>query len=201
MAKVESTVTIARPVEEVFRFFLDVDTNACRTDPNVESVTRTPDGPTRPGTTFHFRHRVLGRIRETTTTFISLDPNRKIEIEARVGPLRPKGCIAFATTPLGTVVAVRLNPDPYARSSCSRRSSPESGRKCGTRGWRGSNAPLSCPRHVVTGLRQHDEDEVQWTDRSTSDGGAFVVQQGRAAAVPLEIRRSSYLGSSSGSNS
>jgi hypothetical protein len=64
------------------------------------------------GTTFHFRHKVLGRIRETTTTFVALDPNRKIEIEARVGPLRPKGSIGFAKTEPGTTVAVRLNPDP-----------------------------------------------------------------------------------------
>ena len=46
MAKMESTVTIARPVEEVFRFFLDLDRNARKTDPNVESVTKTPEGPT-----------------------------------------------------------------------------------------------------------------------------------------------------------
>jgi uncharacterized membrane protein len=50
MAKMESTVTIARPVEEVFRFFLDLDRNARKTDPNVESVTKTPEGPTGPGT-------------------------------------------------------------------------------------------------------------------------------------------------------
>ena len=42
MAKMESTVTIARPVEEVFCFFLDLDRNARKTDPNVESVTKTP---------------------------------------------------------------------------------------------------------------------------------------------------------------
>ncbi len=44
MAKVESTVAICRPVEEVFRFFLDLDKNAPKTDPNVESVVKTPDG-------------------------------------------------------------------------------------------------------------------------------------------------------------
>ncbi len=69
MAKVESTVTIARSVEEVFRFFLGLDTNARKTDPDVESIMKTPEGPTRPGTTFHFRQKALGKIRETTTTF------------------------------------------------------------------------------------------------------------------------------------
>jgi hypothetical protein len=42
MAKVEATVRIARPVAEVFRFFLDLDRNAHMTDPHVESVVKTP---------------------------------------------------------------------------------------------------------------------------------------------------------------
>jgi uncharacterized membrane protein len=112
MAKMESTVTIARPVEEVFRFFLDLDRNARTTDPNVESVTKTPEGPTRPGTTFLIRQKALGATRETATTFVSIDPNRKIEINARLGPLRPRGAIAFDQTKLGTTVTVRLSPNP-----------------------------------------------------------------------------------------
>jgi hypothetical membrane protein/uncharacterized membrane protein len=109
---VESTVTIDRPVEEVFRFFLDLDTNARKTDPNIDSIIKTPEGPTRAGTTFHVRQRALGRIRETTSTFTSIESNRKIEMEARLGPLRPKGAITFQQTIVGTTVAVRLNPNP-----------------------------------------------------------------------------------------
>ena len=112
MAKVESTVRIARPVAEIFRFFLDLDKNARITDPNVESVVKTPDGPTGPGTTFRFRQKALGKVRETTTTFISLEPNRKIEMEARLGPLRPKGTITFDQANPGTTVVVRLSPNP-----------------------------------------------------------------------------------------
>jgi uncharacterized protein YndB with AHSA1/START domain len=112
MAKLESTITIARPVEEVFRFFLDLDRNARKTDPNVDSIVRTPEGPTKPGTTFHFHQRALGKMRETTTTFTFIEPNRKIEMEARLGPLRPKGAITFDQTNLGTTVTVRLNPNP-----------------------------------------------------------------------------------------
>jgi len=112
VAKVESTVRIARPVAEIFRFFLDLDKNARITDPNVESVVKTPDGPTGPGTTFRFRQKALGKVRETTTTFISLEPNRKIEMEARLGPLRPKGTITFDQANPGTTVVVRLSPNP-----------------------------------------------------------------------------------------
>ena len=112
MAKLESTVTIARPVAEIFRFFLDLDKNARLTDPNVESVVKTPEGPTGPGTTFRFRQKALGKVRETTTTFTSLEPNRKIEMEARLGPLRPKGTITFDPANGATTVVVRLSPNP-----------------------------------------------------------------------------------------
>ena len=33
---------------------------------------------------------MLGRRRETTTRFISVEPNRKIEFEAMLGPIEPK---------------------------------------------------------------------------------------------------------------
>jgi len=114
MAKIESNVTIARPVEEVFCFFLDLDKNAPKTDPNVESIVKTPEGRTEAGTTFHFRQKALGKIRATTTTFVSIEPNRQIAIEARLGPLRPKGTITFDRTSRGATVAVRLDPNPVA---------------------------------------------------------------------------------------
>jgi uncharacterized membrane protein len=112
VAKVESTVRIARPVAEIFRFFLDLDKNARMTDSNVESVVKTPEGPTGAGTTFRFRQKALGKVRETTTTFISLEPNRKIEMEVRLGPLRPRGSITFDQANGRTTVVVRLSPNP-----------------------------------------------------------------------------------------
>jgi hypothetical protein len=114
MAKIDSSVMIARPVEEVFSFFLDLDKNAPKTDPDVESVVKTPEGPTRAGTVFHFRQKALGKIRVTTTTFVSIEPSRQIVIEAKLGPLRPKGTITFDRTSRGATVAVRLDPNPVA---------------------------------------------------------------------------------------
>ena len=111
MVKVESTVRIARPVADVFRFFLDLDKNAHLTDPNVESVVKTPEGPTGPGTTFRFRQKAFGKMRETTTTFISLEPNRRIELAATLGPLRPKGAITFDQAGGNTTVVVTLRPN------------------------------------------------------------------------------------------
>ena len=104
MARMRSMVTIARPVEEVFGFFLALDENVPRTDPTVESVVKDPAGPTRAGTTFRFRQHSLGKQRETTTRFTKIDPDQAIEFEARIGPMRPKCSLTFARTGAGTSV-------------------------------------------------------------------------------------------------
>jgi hypothetical protein len=106
-ARIESAVTIERPVEDVFRFLLDLDKNA--TDPGVESVVKTPAGPTGPGTTFRFRH---GKSRETTMTFMALEPNRRIGFEGNVGPLRPAGDFSFMEAQPGTRLSARVESNP-----------------------------------------------------------------------------------------
>ena len=107
-----STVTIARPLEEVFRFFLDLERNAPRTDPSVEYVVKTPEGPTAPGTTFRLRQHSLAKTRETTTRFTAIEPNRKIEFEATIGPMRPKCTLIFEQTSNGTSVTFSGNSNP-----------------------------------------------------------------------------------------
>jgi uncharacterized protein YndB with AHSA1/START domain len=106
-AKIESAVTIERPVEDVFRFLLDLDENA--TDPGVASVVKTPEGPTGPGTTFRFRH---AKSRETSVSFTAIEPNRRIEFEGHVGPLRPAGDFRFERAQPGTRLSARLDSNP-----------------------------------------------------------------------------------------
>jgi len=53
VATFESTVTIARPVEDVYRFFFEFDKNAGSL--GIDSVVKEPEGPTGVGTTFHLR--------------------------------------------------------------------------------------------------------------------------------------------------
>ncbi len=107
MAKVQSTVTVARPVEAVYRHFLELDKHP--TDPDVESVVKQPDGPTGPGTTFRFRHKRGSKSKETTMRFTSLEPNRSIAFEGDVGPVRPKGMFTFAHTGGATTLSVRID--------------------------------------------------------------------------------------------
>jgi hypothetical protein len=112
MAKMESSVTITLPVEEVFRFFLDLEENAPKTDPGVEHVVKTPPGPTGAGTTFRFRQQSLGKLRETTTTFTAVEPERQIEFDAEIGPMRPKCGLTFEQADSGTRVTFRGDSNP-----------------------------------------------------------------------------------------
>ncbi len=112
MAKMESTVVIARPVGEVFGFFLALDENAPKTDPSVGSIVKTPDGPVGPGTMFRFRQQNLGKVRETATRFTGVETNRKIEFEAEIGPMRPKCDLTFEETDGGTRVTFRGDSNP-----------------------------------------------------------------------------------------
>jgi uncharacterized protein YndB with AHSA1/START domain len=112
MAKMEATVTIARPVEEVFRFFLALDENAPKVDPSAGSVVKSPEGPSGPGTTFRFRQQTLGRVRETTTRFTGVEPNQRIEFEAEIGPMRPQCDLTFEQADGGTRVTFRGDSNP-----------------------------------------------------------------------------------------
>jgi hypothetical protein len=112
MAEIESTVTITRPLGEVFAYFLALDENVPGTNPDVEYVVKTPSGPTRVGTTLRSRGKALGRVRETTMRFTGIVPNERIQFEAEVGPMRPKCVFVFDEAPGGTIVTFRGDPDP-----------------------------------------------------------------------------------------
>jgi len=108
VATFESTVTIARPVEDVYRFFFEFDKNAGSL--GIDSVVKEPEGPTGVGTTFHLR--VGSRGGEAITRFTSIDPNRKIGFDGKVGPLKPIGAYIFESVEGGTRLTVRADGNP-----------------------------------------------------------------------------------------
>ena len=111
MAKMEATTEIARPVPDVFAFFLALDEHAPKIDPGA-SVVRTPSGPVGPGTTFRFRQQIQGKVRESVTRYTAIEPNRKIEFEAEIGPMRPQCDLTFEQTNSGTQVTFRGDSHP-----------------------------------------------------------------------------------------
>lgn len=112
MAGMQAEIEINRPVEAVYGFFLDLERNIVATDPTVESVVKVIEGPIGPGTKYRLRQPVLGKVREQTMWITAVDPNRRIDMEAAFGPVRPQFSLDFEPTTSGTRVTYRGNSRP-----------------------------------------------------------------------------------------
>jgi hypothetical protein len=108
----QSVIEINRPVEPVFGFFLDLERSVIRTDPKVKSVVKVTEGPLRAGTTFHIRQPVMGKVREQTMRVTGVEPNRRIDMEAAFGPVRPRFSLRFEPIGVGTRVTFRGDSRP-----------------------------------------------------------------------------------------
>jgi uncharacterized membrane protein len=108
----QAEIEINRPVEAVYGFFLDLERNIVATDPTVESVVKVTEGPIGPGTRYRLRQPMLGKVREQTMGITAVDPNRRIDMEAAFGPVRPQFSLAFEPTTSGTRVTYRGNSRP-----------------------------------------------------------------------------------------
>jgi uncharacterized protein YndB with AHSA1/START domain len=109
---VESEVTIARPVEEVFAYVLDLEANGSTWAPDLASVEKTSEGPVGAGTTFKQVQTVMGRRRETSLRFTAVEPNQKIEAAAELGPIAPTMTLTFEQVGDQTRVAARGDANP-----------------------------------------------------------------------------------------
>ena len=107
MAGMATTTEIQRPVEDVYGFFLDMEHSIVGTDPMVESVVKATDGPAGAGTKYVLLQRVMGTVREQEMWVTAVDPNRRIDMEAAFGPVRPKFNLTFEPSATGTRVTFR----------------------------------------------------------------------------------------------
>jgi hypothetical protein len=112
MPGMTTSIVVARPVEEVFAFLLNPKESAPRIDPDGGLVLMSPEGTPGPGTTFVFRQRVLGRTAETTTHLTAVEPSRRIEFDAKIGPMRPRCSLTFESVAEGTLVTFRGDSNP-----------------------------------------------------------------------------------------
>ncbi len=103
MSHFESSVDIRRPTDEVFRWFLDMDKNAPRIDPEADEVRKEPPGETKAGTTFYFKRGG----REGPVTYTDLDQNQWIDFVTKIGPMRPTARLSFDEIELGTRLSIR----------------------------------------------------------------------------------------------
>lgn len=111
-ARVDCEVTIARPVEDVFAYVVDLETNGPVWAPDLESVEKTTEGPVGAGTTFNQVQTVMGRQRDTSLRFTAVEPNDRIEAEAELGPIAPTMTLTFETVGEQTKVTARGDANP-----------------------------------------------------------------------------------------
>ncbi|MCZ7570174.1 MAG: SRPBCC family protein [Ardenticatenaceae bacterium] len=86
MIRVEQSVTVNRPVEEVFAFVAD-QTNAPRWQSGLLEVRRMTDGPLGVGTQHTFVRKFLGRRLEASNEYGEYEPNKTIAFKSTSGPM------------------------------------------------------------------------------------------------------------------
>ena len=93
--KVEHSVTIERPIEEVFAFTADPNNNPLWQSTTLETQTSSEVDV---GTTFNNVSKFLGRRIETTLEIVESDPPRRQCVRANSGPIPASGCYVFEPT-------------------------------------------------------------------------------------------------------
>lgn len=103
MIKVEHSLVIDRPVDEVFAFVANVEDNA-QWQSGVLEVRKTSQGPLGVGTTGIEVRKVMGRRIEITFTVTEYEENRKFSFKTTSGPISFEGTETFESVAGGTRV-------------------------------------------------------------------------------------------------
>jgi uncharacterized membrane protein len=112
MIRVEQSVTVNRPVEEVFAFagsaFVQ---NLPKWSTAVQEFRQTSPGPLGVGTTAHQVRLVNGKPTESNTTVTEFEPNRKLTFRSE-GSVPAQGTYTFEPAAGGTKVSLVLEMEP-----------------------------------------------------------------------------------------
>ena len=103
MSKINISVHIERPIEEVFSAFTDVRTQP-QWDPGLLEGRHEPDGPAQLGTKITEVRKFMGRVSENSSELIEFEANRKIVRKGMNGPMTLTGIVTFTQTDSGTQV-------------------------------------------------------------------------------------------------
>ena len=79
-----NTVTIERPIHDVFRFVVDLE-NVPRWNYAIVETRKTTEGPPAVGTTFR-QSRSVPKRSEETLRITGLEPDERLEIQGDIGP-------------------------------------------------------------------------------------------------------------------
>jgi uncharacterized membrane protein len=111
MIKVETSIIISRPIEEVFAYVNDFR-NAAQWQAGVVDVRQTPASPVGKGTQVTFVRTFLGRKLEGTSEVVECEPPMKHTFQSTSGPLPFTVSRLFEPTPEGTKVTIVFEMHP-----------------------------------------------------------------------------------------
>ncbi|CAL4861231.1 SRPBCC family protein [Microbacterium sp. MM2322] len=109
MFTVTESVTIDRPVTEVFDFFTE---GRARWDESVISEELTSPPPVGVGSTLHTRMRAVGREVDFDWRVTAYDPGVRMAVTSTSGIMATTSDLQFADANGATVVAVRIDAEP-----------------------------------------------------------------------------------------
>lgn len=109
MFTVTESVTIDRPVTEVFDFFTE---GRARWDESVISEEVTSPPPVGVGSTLHTRMRAVGREVDFDWRVTAYDPGARMAVTSTSGVMSTSSDLQFADANGATVVAVRIDAEP-----------------------------------------------------------------------------------------
>ena len=111
MAKLETSIVINRPVEEVFAFLSDYE-NLPKWSSVSDEVKKTSAGPIDVGTTYRTVVKFLGRRLEGESEVTEYEPNRSCAHKAKSGPFPVENQTTFERVEGGTRVSFITEAEP-----------------------------------------------------------------------------------------
>ena len=104
MKKINMSIDIDRPIEEVFRAITDARTQS-QWDPGMLEGHHEPDAPAQLGTKITEVRKFSGRVMETTSELVEFEANKKVVRKGENnGPMSLTGILTFTPTDTGTHV-------------------------------------------------------------------------------------------------
>ena len=126
MIDLETSIEIARPVQEVFAFVAD-QTNAPQWQTGLHEVRRLTDGPIGVGSEHEFVRTFAGRRFASRNRFVAFEPGRYVKFEIPSGWISGTASYRTEASPdAGTVLTSRMEFASDVRCRCWSPSSPDS---------------------------------------------------------------------------
>lgn len=111
MAKIETSIVIDRPVDEVFALVSNVENNPKWSAAFIEAK-KTSAGPIGVGTTWRSVGKLFGQRIEQEEEYTEYEPNRKITIRSKSGPFPVQIWQTFQPVESGTRISIDGTIEP-----------------------------------------------------------------------------------------